>query len=188
VLGSRHRRWRPLVPEAAVGFPMSLSEHLIPPNPPYALLIPAILLLQQHIRGASLHTMRSFLLIMFLMALTTSLAAADTHKGEQDRTTSFSDEASRILGRHRWRGSLSCKEHRNLCKLPRSPGPTCCGKLCVDLKTNLFNCGRCGVQCKFAEACCKGKCRIRFTMMRTAAGVGRSAAREAIADLGCAAM
>ncbi|CAL9039835.1 unnamed protein product [Musa banksii] len=121
--------------------------------------------------------MRSFLLIIFLMALTTSLAAADTHKGEQDQTTSFSDEASHMLGRHRWRGSLSCKEHRNLCKLPRSPGPTCCGNLCVDLKTDLFNCGRCGVQCKFAEVCCKGKCLNPFHDDENCGGCGKKCSK-----------
>ncbi|XP_068645352.1 stigma-specific STIG1-like protein 2 [Aristolochia californica] len=39
-----------------------------------------------------------------------------------------------------------------------SPGPYCCLKQCVDVKTDHGNCGSCHHKCKNKEACSKGRC------------------------------
>ncbi|XP_031489641.1 stigma-specific STIG1-like protein 1 [Nymphaea colorata] len=41
-----------------------------------------------------------------------------------------------------------CDKKRKICKLKGSPGPDSCHKNCVDQKTDLLNCGKCGRSCK----------------------------------------
>ncbi|WOL00828.1 hypothetical protein Cni_G09541 [Canna indica] len=36
--------------------------------------------------------------------------------------------------------------------------PDCCGKMCVSVAADAFNCGRCGRRCRFGEMCCGGQC------------------------------
>ncbi|KAK4788665.1 hypothetical protein SAY86_019984 [Trapa natans] len=52
----------------------------------------------------------------------------------------------------------SCDRYPKVCKAKGSPGRDCCGKSCVDTKTDQLNCGKCGQRCKYSEICCKGKC------------------------------
>ncbi|CAL9205632.1 unnamed protein product [Musa hybrid cultivar] len=61
--------------------------------------------------------------------------------------------------RHRPRGFKTCDEVPGMCSGAwGSPGPDCCGRLCVNLRTDFFNCGRCWRRCRFGEMCCGGGC------------------------------
>ncbi|GMH05288.1 hypothetical protein Nepgr_007128 [Nepenthes gracilis] len=56
------------------------------------------------------------------------------------------------------RGTLTCNKYPRICHAKGSPGPDCCKKKCVDVKTDKLNCGMCGLKCKQPEICCKGNC------------------------------
>lgn len=56
------------------------------------------------------------------------------------------------------RGLLSCNVFPRACRRPSSPGPDCCSGRCVNVDTNLLNCGQCGRRCRYAATCCDGRC------------------------------
>ncbi|KAJ4842767.1 hypothetical protein Tsubulata_013392 [Turnera subulata] len=56
------------------------------------------------------------------------------------------------------RDVMLCDKYPKVCRIRGSPGPDCCKKKCVDMKTDRLNCGKCGKKCKYSELCCKGKC------------------------------
>jgi len=56
------------------------------------------------------------------------------------------------------RAIMTCDKHPNVCRARWSPGPDCCDNRCVNVKTDIFNCGRCGSRCQFPEVCCNGEC------------------------------
>ncbi|KAI5590649.1 hypothetical protein POPTR_004G030900v4 [Populus trichocarpa] len=64
----------------------------------------------------------------------------------------------RVLAQQNLIANSTCNKLPRICRLKRSPGPDCCNKKCVDVKTDRFNCGMCGYKCKYTETCCKGKC------------------------------
>lgn len=39
-----------------------------------------------------------------------------------------------------------------------SSGKDCCRSQCVDLKSDMFNCGKCGNWCNYSQVCCGGRC------------------------------
>ncbi|MQM19185.1 hypothetical protein Taro_052185 [Colocasia esculenta] len=53
---------------------------------------------------------------------------------------------------------MTCDRHPKVCQAPGSPGPDCCGRRCVNIKTDSLNCGCCGKRCWYGSVCCKGKC------------------------------
>ncbi|KAM5588768.1 protein GRIM REAPER-like [Rosa sericea] len=72
----------------------------------------------------------------------------------QEATTSLRG-VSRFLTSQQ---NLTCNKFPRVCRLKKSPGPDCCKKKCVNVKTDKLNCGFCGRKCKQTEICCKGKC------------------------------
>ncbi|XP_078439092.1 uncharacterized protein LOC144709415 [Wolffia australiana] len=55
-------------------------------------------------------------------------------------------------------GRMTCERFPRLCLAFGSPGRDCCQRHCVNLKNDMFNCGRCGNWCRYGQACCGGKC------------------------------
>lgn len=56
------------------------------------------------------------------------------------------------------RHTMKCNKYPQVCRADGSPGPDCCKKKCVNMKTDRLNCGMCGKKCKYSEICCKGNC------------------------------
>nr|CAD1834782.1 unnamed protein product [Ananas comosus var. bracteatus] len=56
------------------------------------------------------------------------------------------------------RGPLSCNVFPRVCRGLSSPGLDCCSGRCVNVDTNLLNCGQCGRRCRYGETCCGGRC------------------------------
>ena len=52
----------------------------------------------------------------------------------------------------------TCDKSPRVCRARGSPGPSCCGKKCVDVKSDELNCGKCGRKCENSEVCCRGRC------------------------------
>jgi hypothetical protein len=58
----------------------------------------------------------------------------------------------------RYRYVWTCDKNPWVCSAVGSGGPDCCMKWCVNVTTNIFNCGKCGKPCRFSEICCDGQC------------------------------
>ncbi|MQL97143.1 hypothetical protein Taro_029820 [Colocasia esculenta] len=57
------------------------------------------------------------------------------------------------------RNTVTCSARSPLvCMYAGRAGPDCCGGECVDMDSDVYNCGRCGKVCGFAKSCCNGKC------------------------------
>ncbi|KAK1422580.1 hypothetical protein QVD17_17863 [Tagetes erecta] len=85
------------------------------------------------------------------------------HEGdEEDLLPSYDDSVrgtSRFLAQlHDNSYRVKCNKNPRLCRAKGSPGPDCCKKKCVNVKTDKQNCGLCGKKCKNQEICCNGKC------------------------------
>ncbi|KAF5195055.1 Stigma-specific protein stig1 [Thalictrum thalictroides] len=65
---------------------------------------------------------------------------------------------SRFLAQQKPKKQLSCNKFPRICRSKGSPGPDCCKKKCVNVKTDGLNCGMCGNKCKYSQICCGGKC------------------------------
>ncbi|KAI3716879.1 hypothetical protein L1987_68091 [Smallanthus sonchifolius] len=50
-----------------------------------------------------------------------------------------------------------CDIYPRVCRAKGGVAPDCCKKKCVNVDTDILNCGYCGKKCKSGEACCKGK-------------------------------
>ncbi|KAL5990113.1 hypothetical protein ACLOJK_011010 [Asimina triloba] len=109
-----------------------------------------------------------FIIMAIAMALAMACIATATpdHELEDDdeEDSPFYDTDSipsslRGLSRFLAEKELKCHENPAVCHTSkRSPGPNCCQKKCVDLKTDNDNCGICEKKCKYTEACCRGQC------------------------------
>ncbi|XP_076916714.1 uncharacterized protein LOC143576529 [Bidens hawaiensis] len=97
--------------------------------------------------------------LIILMALAINLSATPIKDNDEDLITTFGSlrGASRFLAQHS-RGLVKCNKNPRLCRAKGSPGPDCCKKKCVNVKTDNQNCGICGKRCKHQEICCNGKC------------------------------
>ncbi|XP_059662698.1 stigma-specific STIG1-like protein 1 [Cornus florida] len=119
-----------------------------------------------------------FLMLVMLMALATALLATPTEEevfidgDDEDAQTDNFDasllESEEVLpaslrGTGRFlaqtpRVTMTCNKYPRVCRAKGSPGPDCCKKKCVNVKTDRLNCGMCGKKCKYSEICCKGAC------------------------------
>ncbi|XP_010555894.1 PREDICTED: stigma-specific STIG1-like protein 1 [Tarenaya hassleriana] len=52
----------------------------------------------------------------------------------------------------------TCQRHPRICLAKGSPGRNCCKNRCVEVRSDRYNCGRCGKRCRYSEICCNGKC------------------------------
>ncbi|KMZ66506.1 Stigma-specific Stig1 family protein [Zostera marina] len=52
----------------------------------------------------------------------------------------------------------TCENFPAICDNPGSAGKDCCRRQCVDLKSDMFNCGECGKWCNYGQVCCNGQC------------------------------
>ncbi|KAI3765626.1 hypothetical protein L2E82_15666 [Cichorium intybus] len=106
---------------------------------------------------SSLHKISTTLII--LLALAINLSATPIKDDDEDVIPTYGSlrGASRFLAQQS-RGLQKCNKNPRLCRVKGSPGPDCCKKQCVNVKTDKQNCGLCGKKCKHQEICCKGKC------------------------------
>ncbi|KAK1422581.1 hypothetical protein QVD17_17864 [Tagetes erecta] len=101
---------------------------------------------------------RILITLIILMALAINHSALVPIEGDLNIPSYGSLRgASRFLGQQT-RGLVKCNKNPRLCRAKGSPGPDCCKKKCVNVKTDKQNCGLCGKKCKHQEICCKGKC------------------------------
>ncbi|KAF5763384.1 putative stigma-specific protein Stig1 [Helianthus annuus] len=110
--------------------------------------------------------------LIILMALAINLSATPIElNDDEDLVPTFGSlrGASRFLAQ-RSRGLMKCNKNPRLCRAKGSPGPDCCNKKCVNVKTDKQNCGLCGKKCKHQEICCKGKCVNLMTDKRNCGG------------------
>ncbi|XP_057247266.1 stigma-specific STIG1-like protein 1 [Beta vulgaris subsp. vulgaris] len=61
-------------------------------------------------------------------------------------------------GGYNARAHLTCDRFPRVCRVKGSPGPDCCWKKCVNVKSDKLNCGMCGRRCRYPETCCNGRC------------------------------
>lgn len=123
--------------------------------------------------------MKCFVKLLLVVALFSSLSASQAAKEDDENlsTHQVSDDQlplpkmedlklTSLRGRrgffsYRFRpyqAAMTCDRNIKVCRAKGSPGRNCCQKKCVDLKTDRYNCGRCGKKCNYSEICCKGKC------------------------------
>ncbi|KAK8659199.1 hypothetical protein V6N13_029409 [Hibiscus sabdariffa] len=106
--------------------------------------------------------LKLFLVLAMVMALAAITISATTSKtshlppADRQMATSFRG-AGRFLGQ-KPRPVFTCDRRPEICKMRGSPGPFCCNKICVDVETDKFNCGKCGKKCSYSKICCEGKC------------------------------
>ncbi|XP_023520197.1 stigma-specific STIG1-like protein 1 [Cucurbita pepo subsp. pepo] len=106
--------------------------------------------------------MRSFVRLLFVVALALALLApvamARAAK-EELKVASVWGRGGFFSYRYRpYQAAVTCDRSIKVCRAKGSRGRNCCKKMCVDLKTDRYNCGKCGKKCKYSEICCKGKC------------------------------
>ncbi|OMO67007.1 Stigma-specific protein Stig1 [Corchorus capsularis] len=94
--------------------------------------------------------------LFFAVSATIAILAAKS-VAEFDESTSLRG-VSHFLAEQSLKANVQCDKFPRICRLKNSPGPDCCKKKCVNVKTDRFNCGMCGHKCKYAEICCKGQC------------------------------
>ncbi|KAH7836990.1 hypothetical protein Vadar_008248 [Vaccinium darrowii] len=63
----------------------------------------------------------------------------------------------------------TCDKHPEVCIVEGGVKQQCCKNACVNVKTDLLNCGKCGHKCKDGEHCCQGRC---FSLMRDRSNCG----------------
>lgn len=110
-----------------------------------------------------------FLVLSTILSTTAaSLQIDDTDNQNTKMKTKFSFSeiqaltsirgVSRILAQQNLIAKMTCNKFPRICHFKSSPGPDCCHKKCVNVKTDRLNCGMCGYKCKYTEICCRGKC------------------------------
>ncbi|XP_021294512.1 stigma-specific STIG1-like protein 3 [Herrania umbratica] len=97
------------------------------------------------------------LTIFFTLSATIAILAATSLADFYEEQTSLRG-LSRFLAQQNLKAKATCDKFPRICRLRNSPGPDCCKKRCVNVKTDRMNCGMCGYKCKYGEICCKGQC------------------------------
>ncbi|XP_060193217.1 stigma-specific STIG1-like protein 1 [Lycium barbarum] len=100
----------------------------------------------------------TFLLVLLLsIAMTITLfPSLSTQESVHDETMDATYQRGKgSFGRY---NMYTCNNYPRVCATKGSPGPDCCGKKCVNVMTDGFNCGRCGKKCRYSEICCEGWC------------------------------
>ncbi|TKY53988.1 Stigma-specific STIG protein 1 [Spatholobus suberectus] len=93
-------------------------------------------------------SLKTLLLLAMLMALATSMSAISPGSEEPKGKNRFLSD--RVV--------LTCNKNPNVCYIKGSAGSDCCMSKCVNLSTDVSNCGKCGKKCSYGEICCEGKC------------------------------
>lgn len=116
--------------------------------------------------------MKLLYLFFFLSAAIAIVAAVDLNDYNKDMDMQsevtlpeISQDATPLRGVSRFlaqqnlaAANMTCNKFPRICRLKSSPGPDCCNKKCVNVKTDRLNCGMCGYKCKYTDTCCNGKC------------------------------
>ncbi|OVA19997.1 Stigma-specific protein Stig1 [Macleaya cordata] len=106
----------------------------------------------------------AILLLPLLIGLAVVKGASIRKKEEVENTTSSSPPASPWLDRITsprpretgcWKRPWICNEGG---KFPPIIKKLCCKNRCVDVTSDMNNCGLCGIKCPFTWQCCNGLC------------------------------
>ncbi|KAJ4703931.1 Stigma-specific protein Stig1 [Melia azedarach] len=138
-----------------------------------------------------------FLTLFFALAATFAIVATENnldrynYEDRDQQKVSEMQEAtsmrgiSRFLAQQNLIVNITCDKFPRVCRLKNSPGPDCCKKKCVNVKTDRFNCGMCGYKCKYTEICCKGKCVNASFDKRHCGGCNKKCKKESSVFMGC---
>ncbi|XVE51074.1 hypothetical protein DITRI_Ditri02bG0009400 [Diplodiscus trichospermus] len=113
--------------------------------------------------------LKIFLMFALVMALAITISAASSKEetfldNDDDNVDHGDGEPTSLRGitgrflAQKPRAVMTCNKYPRVCRAAGSPGPDCCKKKCVNVKTDRLNCGMCGKKCKFSEICCSGQC------------------------------
>lgn len=93
--------------------------------------------------------MKTLFLLAMLMALAVFVSGISPGSGEPK------GKINRFLSD---RVVLKCDKYPKVCHIKGSAGSDCCKNKCVNLSTDVSNCGKCGKKCSYGKICCEGKC------------------------------
>ncbi|KAF2303699.1 hypothetical protein GH714_021344 [Hevea brasiliensis] len=71
---------------------------------------------------------------------------------ESKETKSSLRGTMRFLAQKTRASVMTCDKYPRVCRAKGSPGPDCCKKKCVNVRTDKLNCGKCGKKCKLMLA------------------------------------
>ncbi|XP_029129031.1 stigma-specific STIG1-like protein 1 [Cajanus cajan] len=93
-------------------------------------------------------SLKTLFLLAMLMTLAISVPAISPESEEPKWKNRFLSE--RVL--------LTCDKYPKVCHIKGSAGSDCCMNKCVNMSTDISNCGKCGKKCSYGKICCQGKC------------------------------
>ncbi|ONI09958.1 hypothetical protein PRUPE_4G020700 [Prunus persica] len=98
-----------------------------------------------------------FMIAMLIMASAITLSA--TVPNQREAFFRPGSSTSRFLASQSSPGRGGCDQNPLACRATEgSAGPYCCSKNCVDLRTDISNCGSFGKRCISSEICCNAHC------------------------------
>nr|XP_009409631.2 PREDICTED: stigma-specific STIG1-like protein 1 [Musa acuminata subsp. malaccensis] len=95
---------------------------------------------------------------MFVVAVALALALAVAVTVSLASPTTTATGVGHLLVERSLRAAATCSKFPRMCHAKGSPGPDCCSRRCVDVRTDSLNCGRCGRRCRYGWTCCRGRC------------------------------
>ncbi|CAB4306222.1 unnamed protein product [Prunus armeniaca] len=98
-----------------------------------------------------------FMIAMLIMPSAITLSA--TVPNQREAFFRPGSSTSWFLASQSSPGRGGCGQNPLACRATEgSAGPYCCSKKCVDLRTDISNCGSCGKRCISSEICCNAHC------------------------------
>lgn len=82
------------------------------------------------------------------------------HTLRQINTTTSSTSSAWLTRLNNRRPPTSCWRQPWICNQSQIPGlrRLCCRNRCIDVTSDVNNCGSCGIRCRFTRQCCRGQC------------------------------
>ncbi|KAB2082171.1 hypothetical protein ERO13_A05G172151v2 [Gossypium hirsutum] len=96
-----------------------------------------------------------FFMLAMVMALEAITLSTSISENSDYRRLADSQMPTSFGGAGGFRPFFTCDKRPEICS---TKGQFCCNRRCVDLKTDQYNCGRCGRTCNYSKICCEGKC------------------------------
>ncbi|KAM7280690.1 hypothetical protein ACFE04_007824 [Oxalis oulophora] len=114
---------------------------------------------------------------LFLLAILVAIIAVHATPVHEENKEESKGEVNNSSARNWSRSKKTCHKHPRICHIKGSPGRHCCKKKCVNVKIDIFNCGKCGKKCKLPDVCCKGKCVNPWNNRRHCGGCGNKCSK-----------
>ncbi|KAB2029697.1 hypothetical protein ES319_D05G181100v1 [Gossypium barbadense] len=99
--------------------------------------------------------LKLFFMLAMVMALEAITLSTSISENSDHRRLADSQMPTSFGGAGGFRPFFTCDKRPEICS---TKGQFCCNRRCVDLKTDQYNCGRCGRTCNYSKICCEGKC------------------------------